>query len=111
MMANDDDPLCAYLPPRRTAKRYGVTIRSIDRWVKDPRLDFPAPLYVGRMRLWSIAELLQWEAARPRGGQERRASGEERPTSADACIKEQDRPGAEGELMTQQARRGRDAVA
>jgi hypothetical protein len=36
------------------------------RWVSDPTLGFPAPVYLGRFRYWKLADLLQWESSRPR---------------------------------------------
>ena len=30
-----------YIPTRKTAKRYGVHIRTIERWRRDPALGFP----------------------------------------------------------------------
>ena len=52
----------AFLPARLVAARYAVTIRCIDRWEADPRLAFPRPVYLGRMRFWRVAELEAWEA-------------------------------------------------
>jgi hypothetical protein len=54
----------------RVAKRYGVTVRTIDRWIQKPNLDFPAPTLVlhdvaGRpcVRLWRLGDLIDWERA------------------------------------------------
>jgi len=55
----------------RVAKRYGVTVRTIDRWIQKPNLDFPAPTLVlhdvaGRpcVRLWRLGDLVDWERAK-----------------------------------------------
>lgn len=53
----------AFLPARLVAARYAMTIRSLDRWTDDGRLGFPAPVYLGRMRFWRIADLEAWERA------------------------------------------------
>lgn len=53
-----------YLPAAFVAARYAVTLRTIDRWLLDSRLAFPAPVYLGRMRFWRLADLEAWEAAR-----------------------------------------------
>ena len=37
----------------QVAERYGgVTVRTIDRWMKDEKLGFPQPMYIGRRPLW-----------------------------------------------------------
>jgi hypothetical protein len=50
------------------ARRYGVTVRTIDRWIGKPNLDFPSPSLVlcdvaGRpcVRLWRLGDLMDWE--------------------------------------------------
>ncbi len=57
-----------YLPARLVAARYAVTIRSIERWTDDDRRGFPAPVYLGRMRFWRVADLEAWEAQRAEAG-------------------------------------------
>jgi hypothetical protein len=49
------------------AARYGVVVRTIDRWAEDPKLNFPKPIIVNRRRYWSAAELDQWDRSRVRG--------------------------------------------
>ena len=51
-----------YSDAGKTAGRYDKTIRTLDRWLADERLDFPKPIYIGRMRFWRIADLERWEA-------------------------------------------------
>jgi predicted DNA-binding transcriptional regulator AlpA len=55
-----------FLPARSVWERYGVTSMTLWRWVSDPSLGFPAPVYLGRFRYWRLADLLQWENSRPR---------------------------------------------
>ncbi len=54
----------AFLPSRLVAARYSTSMRTLDRWLLDDRLGFPAPVRIGRMRFWRIADLEAWEAAR-----------------------------------------------
>jgi hypothetical protein len=62
------------------AERYGnVTPRTVDRWLLDPALQFPRPLYVGRQPLWDADELTAWERARARPGRPQTESTELRP--------------------------------
>ncbi len=55
-----------YLPGPKVATRYDVTDMSIYRWERDPRLNFPAPIRIGRRKFWDEDELEAWERARPR---------------------------------------------
>jgi hypothetical protein len=52
------------------ARRYGVSVRTLDRWITKPHLNFPAPDLVlhdvaGRpcVRLWRLGDLIEWERA------------------------------------------------
>lgn len=56
----------SFLPASSVWARYSVTAMTIHRWLADPELAFPKPLYLGRFRFWRIAELEVWEAGRPR---------------------------------------------
>jgi hypothetical protein len=40
------------LPTRLVAKRYNVTPRTLDRWVKDPGLNFPKPTKINDRNYW-----------------------------------------------------------
>ena len=62
-MKSDKD---GYLPARQVWERYGVTSMSLYRWVRDPAMGFPAPVYIGRFRYWRLADLDAWERSRPR---------------------------------------------
>lgn len=53
-----------YLPARQVWERYGVTPMTIHRWIRDPRMDFPAPVYLGRFRYWRLEDLEGWERRR-----------------------------------------------
>jgi hypothetical protein len=50
------------------ARRFGVSVRTLDRWIPKPHLNFPAPDLVlhdvaGRpcVRLWRLGDLIEWE--------------------------------------------------
>ncbi len=58
--------LDGFLPARAVWERYGVTSMSLYRWLADPALDFPRPLYLGRFRYWRFSELEEWERKQPR---------------------------------------------
>jgi predicted DNA-binding transcriptional regulator AlpA len=53
-----------YIPGPKVAARYDVTDMSIWRWERDPRLNFPKPIRIGRRKFWDEAELIAWESAR-----------------------------------------------
>jgi hypothetical protein len=56
--------IAARLPTGAVAARYGVTTRSIDRWWKDPDLNFPQPIIVNQRKYWSATDLEIWERQR-----------------------------------------------
>jgi hypothetical protein len=49
------------LPTRKVALRYGVSVRSVERWEADKNLGFPKPIYIHRRKYWAEAELTAWE--------------------------------------------------
>jgi hypothetical protein len=53
--------IAARLPTGAVAARYGVTTRSIDRWWKDPDLNFPQPIIVNARKYWALTDLEIWE--------------------------------------------------
>jgi predicted DNA-binding transcriptional regulator AlpA len=60
----------------QVAERYGgVNVRTIDRWSKDEKLNFPQPMHIGRRPLWDETALELWERDRARPG---------RPVTADS---------------------------
>ncbi|GAB1378299.1 helix-turn-helix transcriptional regulator [Pararhodobacter aggregans] len=42
----------------------GICLMTLWRWLNDPTLDFPRPIYIGRRRYWREAEILAWLDAR-----------------------------------------------
>jgi predicted DNA-binding transcriptional regulator AlpA len=53
---------------RAVARRFGVSVRTLDRWLHKPHLAFPQPVMLvhdvaGRVctRLWRLSDLVAWE--------------------------------------------------
>jgi len=59
----------AFLPARKVWERYGVTDMTLYRWLRDERIEFPQPVYIGRFRYWKIADLEAFEASRARSSE------------------------------------------
>ena len=64
-MANKE-PKPEFIPAPKVLERYGVSDMTLWRWLKDPALGFPRPVYIGRFRYFRISELDAWERALPR---------------------------------------------
>jgi predicted DNA-binding transcriptional regulator AlpA len=56
-----------FLPSKKVWERYGMTDRTLDRWVADPAMGFPQPLLINKRRYFSEAELVAWERRRAAG--------------------------------------------
>ena len=50
---------------RDVAARYNVHVRIIERWIADPMLSFPKPLYIRGRRYFKAGELKAWEDLQP----------------------------------------------
>src|SRR5258707_14589313 len=49
---------------RAVATRYDIAMRTLDRWLERPNLEFPRPaLVVGIRRYWRPSDLIAWELA------------------------------------------------
>ena len=53
------------IPMRDLAARYGVHVRTIERWIGDPKLGFPQPLYIRKRRYIRASDLQAWEELQP----------------------------------------------
>jgi predicted DNA-binding transcriptional regulator AlpA len=42
----------------------GISDMSLWRWLDNPELNFPRPIYIGRRRFWREAEIFAWLEAR-----------------------------------------------
>jgi predicted DNA-binding transcriptional regulator AlpA len=56
-----------FLPASQVWGRYGVSEMSINRWLRNPKLNFPKPIYIGRFRYWRLSDLTRWERERAAG--------------------------------------------
>lgn len=52
------------LPARQVWERFGVTDRTLDRWLSDERLAFPRPIRVNGRRYFRANEITAWERNR-----------------------------------------------
>jgi predicted DNA-binding transcriptional regulator AlpA len=52
------------LQTRHLLERYGVSDRSIDRWLANPDLNFPKPMVIGRRRYWDADEIDEFDRQR-----------------------------------------------
>lgn len=41
-----------------------VSSMTIYRWLNDPAMNFPKPIYIGRLRYWKVSDVLAWFEAR-----------------------------------------------
>jgi hypothetical protein len=55
-------------PDPKVAIGYGVHLRTMARWDKQPELKFPKPRYVNGRKYRNIEELRQWDLWRAAGG-------------------------------------------
>jgi hypothetical protein len=51
-----------FLPDRLVGERYGRSVKTIERWEKDPALGFPPVIYLRKRRYRSAAALDAWDA-------------------------------------------------
>jgi hypothetical protein len=52
------------IPDAQVAKRYGVVLRTLDRWDHKPSLGFPAAEYINGRKYRDVEELDAWDRAR-----------------------------------------------
>ena len=57
----------AMLPTPKTAQRYGVSTRTIERWRADPKLGFPDPIEINGRHYDDEDKLQEWERQRAAG--------------------------------------------
>jgi hypothetical protein len=59
--AKDDDNKDILLTARQACERYSKSLRTLNRWLNDPNLGFPKPMWINDRRHFSLAELKTWE--------------------------------------------------
>ena len=52
-------------PSSWVRERYAITEATLGKWIRDPRLGFPAPVYINTRRLWRVGAIEAWEATLP----------------------------------------------
>lgn len=52
------------LPSTIVCERYGFTRRTLDRWMRDPKLGFPSPLTINGRHYFELEALQEWERQR-----------------------------------------------
>jgi predicted DNA-binding transcriptional regulator AlpA len=57
-------PSATYLTAPQVRTRYAIAQTTFWRWEHDVSIAFPKPLRIGRKKLYSLAEIEQWERAR-----------------------------------------------
>jgi hypothetical protein len=72
---------------RKTAERYGVSVRSIERWEADPALGFPRCTIINGRRYDDVELLDAWDrecaaAARGKRRPVRKIAADDRPPAA-----------------------------
>jgi hypothetical protein len=55
------------------AHRFGITVRTFDRWLLRPDLGFPRPTVIIRRRYWELSEIQAWERKQAAKGATRTA--------------------------------------
>jgi cytochrome P450 len=58
------EDLSKRLPARVVCERFGVTCRTLDRWLANEELAFPRPLVINKRRYFEEVELITWERRR-----------------------------------------------
>jgi hypothetical protein len=49
------------LPIGQLCRRYGITARTVSRWLDNEQLSFPRPIVINRRRYWDEAMLAVWD--------------------------------------------------
>lgn len=51
-----------FLTSSQVRERYGsISDMALWRWLRDPQMEFPPPIYFGRLRFWKLNDLEIWE--------------------------------------------------
>lgn len=54
------------VPAPKVAEQFGVTRRTLGRWIVDAKLDFPRPIELNRRLYFPQAEIERWKSDRAR---------------------------------------------
>lgn len=64
MQPNESQVLLFQSGPMRKALLGGISETTLQRWLKDPALDFPRPIKIGQRRFWQRTEVIAWVESR-----------------------------------------------
>ncbi len=53
-----------YLTRRKLCERYDISAMTLWRWEHDEKMGLPAPMLVGRRKLYAIEDIELWERSR-----------------------------------------------
>jgi hypothetical protein len=67
------------IPRRKTADRYGVSVRTIERWQANAELQFPKSIVLNGRRYDDVDELDVWDAKCAAAGRSTRTPAAGRP--------------------------------
>jgi DNA-binding transcriptional MerR regulator len=67
-MADNYDLADRKLPTRQVCRRYGVTDRTVNRWERDQKLNFPQPQIINGRKYYAEDGLTAWDRARQKSG-------------------------------------------
>lgn len=56
-------PTNVRLPSKAVIARFGISRRTLDRWLRDNVLNFPRPLVINHRLYFALAEIEAWETA------------------------------------------------
>jgi hypothetical protein len=56
-----DKPLEGYDPDPEVARYFGIHPKSLPRWDKNPKLEFPKPIYINGRKYRNRAEIREFE--------------------------------------------------
>lgn len=51
------------LPSKAVTARFGISRRTLDRWLRDSVLNFPRPLVINHRLYFALGEIEAWETA------------------------------------------------
>jgi hypothetical protein len=64
MTTEDDDDIGPIQPRRETARQVGKTVRTLERWERDPELGFPKAIKINGLKYDIVRKLQQWKRHR-----------------------------------------------
>jgi hypothetical protein len=60
-MTTDEDDIGPIQPRSETAREFRKTARTLERWERDPALNFPKALKINGMKYDAVRKLQQWK--------------------------------------------------